>query len=359
MQAPIPYAENDEKISRNERTTHKNLAKTFRRIISTTHRDTHHAERGVHAKGHALLKGEISIHPDLPDELAQGLFATPKTYPAFVRLSTIPGDVLKDSVSVPRGFALKITNIDGELLADAKGNAVQDFLFASGEAFAVSRAKSFLYAMRVFSLTTDRAEWAKIALSRVLRVINAGLEKIGARNDVIDFIGGFAPTNPLGERFYTQVPLRYGNYVAKFDIVPASENFRALTGKTVAVDHDADAIRHAVHNVLQKDGGAWTLRAQLRRDAARNPIENASVAWPEEGSPYLPIATITVLPQESWSEALLREMDDSISFAPWHGLKAHQPLGDIMRARRSSYPMSAQLRTRLNGCPLHLIPRIK
>lgn len=120
MHAPIPYAENDEKISRNERTTHKKLAKTFRRIISTTHRDTHHAERGVHAKGHALLKGEISIHPDLPDELAQGLFATPKTYPAFVRLSTIPGDVLKDSVSVPRGFALKITNIDGELLADAK-----------------------------------------------------------------------------------------------------------------------------------------------------------------------------------------------------------------------------------------------
>ncbi len=42
------------------------------------------------------------VKPGLPPELAQGLFATPGTHKAFMRLSTNAGDILPDAVSLPR-----------------------------------------------------------------------------------------------------------------------------------------------------------------------------------------------------------------------------------------------------------------
>jgi len=42
-----------------------------------------------------------------------------------------------------------------------------------------------------------------------------------------------------------------------------------------------------------------------------------------------------------------------LSFAPWHGLAAHQPLGGVNRARKAPYTFSADYRGRFNGCPMH------
>jgi hypothetical protein len=41
----------------------------------------------------------------------------------------------------------------------------------------------------------------------------------------------------------------------------------------------------------------------------------------------------------------LTEIVDKLSFFPWHGLEAHRPLGNVMRARRLAYPRSAAIRT--------------
>jgi hypothetical protein len=45
--------------------------------------------------------------------------------------------------------------------------------------------------------------------------------------------------------------------------------------------------------------------------------------------------------------------EDELSFSPWHGLAAHQPLGAVNRARKSPYGFSADYRGRVNGCPVH------
>ena len=79
------------------------------------------------------------------------------------------------------------------------------------------------------------------------------------------------------------------------------------------------------------------------------PIENAAVVWPEESSPYRPIARITVKPQVAWSEARSPAVDDGMSFSPWHGLAAHRPLGGIMRARKEVYEMAKKFRAEKNG----------
>ena len=66
--------------------------------------------------------------------------------------------------------------------------------------------------------------------------------------------------------------------------------------------------------------------------------------WPEELSPYVTVARLTAEPQEAYSAARRIFVDEHLSFSPWHGLPAHQPLGNINRARKLAYRVAASLR---------------
>jgi hypothetical protein len=82
------------------------------------------------------------------------------------------------------------------------------------------------------------------------------------------------------------------------------------------------------------------------------PIEDASVPWPEDHSPYVPVGRITIPPQVAWSEAGSATIDDRLAFDPWQGLTARRPIGSIMRARKMAYRQSAQARAQRNGCSI-------
>jgi hypothetical protein len=81
------------------------------------------------------------------------------------------------------------------------------------------------------------------------------------------------------------------------------------------------------------------------------PIEDASAVWPEDRSPFIPVARISVPSQPAWNEARSAAIDDGMSFSPWHALAAHRPLGSIMRARKVVYDVMSKVRARQN----HLI----
>ena len=72
-----------------------------------------HAVRFVHSKSHGILKGELAVKADLPAELRQGLFSVARMYPTIIRFSTAPGDIMADSVSTPRGMAVKVVGVEG------------------------------------------------------------------------------------------------------------------------------------------------------------------------------------------------------------------------------------------------------
>jgi hypothetical protein len=91
---------------------------------------------------------------------------------------------------------------------------------------------------------------------------------------------------------------------------------------------------------------------QLCTDLEAMPIEDASVPWPEDRSPYLAVARISVPRQVAWSEAKSATLDDRLAFNPWHGLSAHRPIGSIMRARKMAYRRSALARAQRNGCSI-------
>ena len=97
----------------------------------------------------------------------------------------------------------------------------------------------------------------------------------------------------------------------------------------------------------------WEVRVQLCTDLATMPIEDASVAWPEDVSPFIAVARITVTRQMALSPERLHTADDNLAFSPWHGVAAHRPLGSVMRVRKAVYEGSVNFRGQRNGCPMH------
>ena len=96
----------------------------------------------------------------------------------------------------------------------------------------------------------------------------------------------------------------------------------------------------------------FEVRVQLCTDLDAMPVEDASAEWPEDRSPYQPVARLVLPPQDAWSPARQASVDDGLSFAPSHSLAAHRPLGSIMRARMKAYAVLGSARRRENGNPV-------
>ncbi len=351
-QNPQAYRDDLETVEKDEPETASALAETMLSISHKTYRDGGHAIRSVHAKSHGLLEGEFRVMDGLPPELAQGLFAKPASYKAFVRLSTTPGDILHDSVSTPRGLALKIVDVDGPRLDPEDDSASQDFLMVNGKQFNASSAKAFLLNLKALAATTDHADGLKEVASKVLRGIESVIEAVGAKSASIISLGGHPETNILGESFFAQLPLRYGDYVAKFALVPQSEELKALTGQELDLNHNPDRLREAVSDYFRRNKAVWEFQVQLCSNAEEMSIEDAAAVWDEEKSPFITVATLTVEPQPSWTLERDREINDGMSFRPWNGLAAHRPLGSIMRMRKLAYARSAAFRSERNQTPV-------
>ncbi len=349
--APVRYNPSLERVTPDEAETREALVVTMRGIAETTFRDYGHSVRSVHAKSHALLEGELTVLDSLPPELGQGMFARPMVYPVVMRVSTNPGDILDDHVSAPRGLAVKVVGVEGERLPGSEGAVTQDFVMANSPAFVAPDAKAFLGSLKLLAATTDKAESGKMALSAALRGVERALEAVGVESPLVTNMGGQPLTHPLGESFYSQAPLRYGDYMAKVMVAPVSPNLLALKDQPLDLRGNPNGLRQAAIETLAGDGGEWEVRVQLCTDLDRMPVEDASKQWPEDESPYRPVACIRIPAQPAWSEARAAQADDGLAFSPWHGLLAHQPLGSVNRSRRPAYAAMSAFRAEHNGQP--------
>ncbi|WP_374296323.1 catalase family protein [Sphingomonas sp.] len=353
MTAPaIRYTPDIEDVQPEERETIAQLNDTFDVILERTAEDYGHAVRSVHAKSHAILEGELIVDDGLPPELAQGVFATPGRHKAWLRMSTNAGDILPDAISLPRGLAVKIAGVEGERLPGAEGDA-QDFVMVNGTVFQAKTADKFLGNLKMLAKTTDRMEGTKKAMSAVLRGVHNALEAVGIESPAIDSLGGAPNVDPLGETYYSVTPFRYGDHVAKFSIAPVAPALTARTGAIIPVDGREDAIREDVQSEMWGIDAEWEFRVQLCRDLERQPIEDPTVEWDESEAPFLRVGVIRAAAQDSWDAARVQAVNEEMRFSVWTGITAHQPLGNINRARREPYRHSADFRARYNGCPYH------
>ena len=86
---------------------------------------------------------------------------------------------------------------------------------------------------------------------------------------------------------------------------------------------------------------------QVQTDAFLMPIEDATVKWPEDLSPYVPVARLRLAAQRFDSDEQLA-FADVLRYNPWHSLPEHKPLGNSNRARKQMYWELARLRQAMN-----------
>ena len=349
---PIRYRPDLEQPEPDEAEVTRHIIAQFDKIEGTVFKDSGHAERGVHAKPHGYLRVTFEVLDGLSPHLAQGLYAAPATYDAILRFSTTPGDVLDDAVSTPRGVALKVLDVPGARLPGSEGDRTQNYVFGNSPTFQVATAAKFLQQLEPMAATTGRAEPLKHAISVLSRNAEAALEMVGGKSATLTTLAGQAPTELLGDSFYSQAALLHGDYYAKLAMSPVSPELTALSRQKLDLSGHPDAIRDSVREYFRSLPGAWELRVQVGTDIDAMPIEDAKTEWPEDRSPYVAVARITARPQDSWSDDLRDLVEEHLAFDPWIGLAAHRPLGSIMRARRPAYAAARHYRDESNGAEI-------
>lgn len=349
--SPVAYTPAVETVRKDELEAIRSLENAFAKSVNDVAEAKGHAYRAVHAKGHALLRGSLTVLDALPAHYAHGLFAQPGRYAVLLRWSSPPAGQLPDGISTPRAVALKVLEVPGARLDPARPGHSQDFLLVNAPAFALPDPQSLLPATALLPASTEGFDGGKKALSSVMRMVEGAIEALGGMSVKIKGIGGEPQRHPLGETYYSQTPFLYGPYMAKFALAPVSDALLALHGAPLGNGDDAQ--REALGAFFAGQGGEWELRVQLCTDLDRMPVEDASMEWPEELSPYVAVARLAVDPQRSWDPAASARLEDEIAFDPWNCLAAHRPLGAINRARREVMKVSREVRSNFNRCPIH------
>ncbi len=348
--SPIRYHDGIETPAPDEAETIEKIIASMTHESEITAERYGHAVRASHAKISGVAVGELHILPDLAPELRQGLFAQGRTLPVVVRFAQGPGELLKDRASTHRGMAIKVMGVEGEKLPGHDA-ATQDFVLATGPVFPNPDAKSFLGSMKQLEAGTKAPEAVKVAVAQVARIADKAVKAVtGESSPLLDFFG-HEPHHPLAEPYYSQAALRYGEHVAKIAAFPVSTTQAALEAERLDTSADPDVFRHAVQGYLGEHDAVFEIRVQLCTNLDDMPVEDASMRWDEDESPYRTVARLVLPRQDALSAARRTYADDVLSFRPAHSLAAHRPLGSLMRARLQTYQALSRFRHERNRVP--------
>jgi hypothetical protein len=287
--------------------------------------------RGLHAKAHAGVKATFTVRRDVPPYAAQGLFATPAKYDAYVRFSNGSGRRAHDKVDDVRGIALKIVGVPGKKIIPPLADCVtQDFLLIQTPTLAFRTPEEFV------SFIEAASGGQALLLPRLILALGP-FRPFSLLKDLIAGLKA-APSAAL-QRYHSAAPIAFGPYAAKLDLVPQNTG-HAATPKMP--DHYAEDLSAR----LAAGPLEYTLRAQFFVDEERTPLESPSALWSEDASPFISLADLVLLQQDVTSaEGRARaERVESLSFDPWHALVEHRPLGAVMRARNHAYRLSTTAR---------------
>jgi hypothetical protein len=109
----------------------KLIGETMNKLQQHNFDQHRHAFRATHVKTQGIVKGKLTVLPDLPSHLQQGLFKQPgKSYNIAARYANEPVFLQSDQAPGPRGLSLRIFDVEGKRLEGADQDATtQDFAF--------------------------------------------------------------------------------------------------------------------------------------------------------------------------------------------------------------------------------------
>lgn len=267
------------------------------------------------------VDAEFTIPADLPEGLRVGLFAAPRTYRAFIRFANASSAT--DRERDVRGMSISIVDVPGEHLTP--DSTSQDFVLNSHPVMVAPDTKAFMAFLEANEAGGLRRLLYVLRHPAVARIALAARQHHSCHLDI-----PYWSTTP-----YLFGPGRAVKYIARPSLGRSSPMPSPLTDTYLG-----DALRQR----LDAAEAAFDFLVQFQVDAGRMPIEDATVEWKEEDSPYVPVARIRI-PRQRVAAPDSGSCEDAV-FNPWHALVEHRPLGNMNRARRAIYPALSQLRRR-------------
>jgi hypothetical protein len=264
------------------------------------------------------MYAEFTVLDALPDNQRVGLFAQPRTYPAFIRFANASSAT--DREKDVRGMSIKLRDVRGpNLTAD---ETAQDFILNSHPVMLAAGTREFLELLKA----VERGGLTRIPTSSRIRRPRA------------------SPGGPPEPDQPPRHPL------LEHDAVSVRRRPRRQVRGASAIDRLARAAaaahRHLPARRARGSARAFPRPLRLHGSQANGrtmPIEDESVEWKEQDSPYHPVARIRI-PRQRIDAAERATACEQVAFNPWHCLAEHRPLGNFNRARRDIYHAMAQFR---------------
>ncbi|BBP69755.1 hypothetical protein PHLH6_17590 [Pseudomonas sp. Seg1] len=330
-----------EQIPPGESAMTQEVIQTAVRIVDQ-HREPTRYLRDAHAKAHGCVKAQVLVLPQLAQSLQQGVFSEPgKTWQALIRLSNGNAYPQFDSIRDARGMAIKLLDVPGKPLLDNRQQQhEQDFVMFSHPNFFVSDVAEYRQnvaaqadgkKVMAFFPGWDPRTWQVRHLFIALATLSP------------------APDSPTRTTYFSVSPYKFGESNAKFRVTPDPDNCPAYTLPQQNQDLP-NFLRSALYQQLSTDRVPACFLLQIQRQDANKymPIEDTSIEWREQDSPFETVARITVPPQDF--DTPQQNLDcDNLSFNPWFGIEAHRPIGGINRLRKAVYEAVSDYRHQRNG----------
>jgi hypothetical protein len=316
------------------------------------------AVRGAHAKAFGVVKAEVQILHNVPPAYAQGIYARPGRHGALMRFSSTSGHLGPDARLGPgMGCAIKIFDVDGPKLVDEEPDArTFDLVLKNNPIFIANTARHYLLIQEITTDLPAYLERGKAGFRDLLTDFLTGkgtLEQPDwAWEELFAFVRAATQTpvgNPLLTTYWTMAAMRHGDHVAKLRVAPAADSATRVIHRELDLDSRPDVFGPTLVDEVQAGSFDFDLQVQLCTDLEKMPVNDVTVEWPEQLSPFVTVARVHV-PRQDISGPENLERGDALAFNQWRVTAEHRPLGEIMDVRRI-YTASARVRRTLNHQP--------
>jgi catalase len=278
--------------------------------------------RVFHTKSHGCLMGTLTLRPDRPALVCEGLFANvgKQRYNVLARFSNGVGEVRHDLKPDVRGIALKIFGVQ-EVDSDT-GSVTEscvDWLMTNSTNPFGRDQQEFVEFMEanlhpLTKLPVFLLEHPRVA-ALLLKATSVPVASLAT------------------QQYWSGHPYLLGpDRAMKFNVTPVAGVAAGSVTEILGADH----LREDLLRRLQDGPVRFSLNVQLEISPEVTPIEDALIGWEESQSPSMAVADLELTRELAGVDA------DALRFTPAHFIAAHRPLGNLARGRIFTYRASQE-----------------
>ena len=274
-------------------------------------------------KSQGCFLGTFDVLGDIPDDLKHGLFSKNETYPLYARFAN--ASTMDDSEKDLRGLSLMVEKVKGDMIWGRQGQ--QHFLLNSHPVLFAQSPEEFYDFIQ--------AQLNDSILSFFLNPFDSHLNALAILLSARD-----KPNSLFDIRYWSTTAYQLGpqHQAVKYSVKSCS-----TYTSPEPEEYAADYLRTAMRAHLERTEACFDFMVQPQTDAEEMPIEDPTVEWDEDISPFTTVARIIIQNQDFLSPQAMSQCE-AASFNPWQSLIEHKPLGRVNRVRRLVYEALAELR---------------